>query len=464
MSGEHASDPSFDPATSPMGAVGRTILQHPRVGFQADKTCGALVLVLADELLVLASARPANQLPPIATLTGTLGGAAPGLLPPGSDDVEIWRLKPGHDSIAEARKLRTIVKTRFTPGGPLVSVPSVTPNHVAVVAPNYDICPHGIPHPHVALPKFAPPFGGPGAPRVSILDTGFIGGHPVLEERGHIEKVFGRWHDSATGIWADSPPDAADADGDGRLDGVAGHGTFIAGLVAAGCPQAEIRVVGLRHECLPASPRPSRADAARLFSSEVAVCANLLAEVGAGADVVSCGFAFPTLDGLPSLPLELGFAVKSEHPAIVAPTGNESTSCRYWPAAHSRVVGVASTNARGTAAAGFSNWGPWADCCARGAEVVSTYLDFTGFPDGHHPRRGEAPWRYERWASWSGTSFAAPKVAAAIAATHARRGMPPRDAYRLLLRGGEARVRVDRVAGLREVDPGRTSLPHLQLG
>ena len=58
----------------------------------------------------------------------------------------------------------------------------------------------------------------------------------------------------------------------------------------------------------------------------------------------------------------------------------------------------------------FTNFGGWVDACAPAIDVVSTFfMDFTENIDGVETRR------YEGWASWSGTSFSAPKVAAAIA-------------------------------------------------
>ncbi len=60
----------------------------------------------------------------------------------------------------------------------------------------------------------------------------------------------------------------------------------------------------------------------------------------------------------------------------------------------------------------FSNWGHWVRACAPGVDVASTFWIF----DGKTERRGGADAdRYEGWALWSGTSFAAPIVAAALA-------------------------------------------------
>ena len=58
----------------------------------------------------------------------------------------------------------------------------------------------------------------------------------------------------------------------------------------------------------------------------------------------------------------------------------------------------------------FSNFGPWVDACAPGVDVVSTFFDeFDEVLPDRPPRE------YRGWARWSGTSFSAPKVAAAIA-------------------------------------------------
>jgi hypothetical protein len=90
---------------------------------------------------------------------------------------------------------------------------------------------------------------------------------------------------------------------------------------------------------------------------------------------------------------------------LVAAAGNEGSCRPYWPAALPGVVGVGALDSAGRA--WFSNFGPWVDACAPGVNVVSTYFDFT---ETAGPSRV-----FEGWAAWSGTSFAAPKVAAAVA-------------------------------------------------
>ena len=44
------------------------------------------------------------------------------------------------------------------------------------------------------------------------------------------------------GAWLPGIPDVPDADSDGVLDALAGHANFVAGLIAQGCPQAEITI------------------------------------------------------------------------------------------------------------------------------------------------------------------------------------------------------------------------------
>jgi hypothetical protein len=462
---------AFPPDGKPDNAITERVLAHPRVIFDVDGE--SLVLAIRDELLVRASARPQleKELQRISVLSGSLRGRRDAQLP---DDVEVWRLtSPETNSIDEARRLRRLVRKEAAASrkGPDPILPPISPNHVLVVS-KFNICPAGPPHPvpppHDADCFVEPCEEGPRA-RVVVIDTGYIEAtppHAALDAR--VTSIPGEWFDTSStpGVWRADPPDVADADGNGRLDGVAGHGTFIAGIVAHQCRQAEITVVGQRHECLPLGDEADPVDRAMLFTSEIAVANALLTH--ADADVVSCGFAFPTLDGEASIPFTAVMQVltgpNAPRPgvAVVAPAGNEDTARAHWPAAHPDVIGVAATNRRGTRRVHFSNWGPWADCCARGQDVQSTFIEWDGPVEGDPPSDIE---RFCGWARWDGTSFSTPKVAAAIARLVAASGgaMTPVEAFEQLVAGaGGVTVTPLTDVGLSPF-PGVT-LPHLHLG
>jgi subtilisin family serine protease len=221
------------------------------------------------------------------------------------------------------------------------------------------------------------------------------------------------------------------------LDGVAGHGTFIAGLIANRCANAQLTLVGERRAVirLPAKR-------AKVYSDELSVARSLLRYCR--ADVVSCGFAFPTFGDRASIPFSLimgWLGQLGQQVAVVAPAGNENSARPYWPAADGRVIGVGATdpsqslraeflmNSEGDVTSG-SNWGSWLDCCARGQSVSSLFVDWVGTTEDEQPPKTTLT--FTGWASWSGTSFAAPKVTAAIAEAIAG-GTLPSDAFAQVL-------------------------------
>jgi hypothetical protein len=254
-------------------------------------------------------------------------------------------------------------------------------------------------------------------------------------------------------------PDGPYTDADGRLDGISGHGTFIAGLIAHIAPQAKLKVVGLRNQEVLIRGE-SAVEQLGLFETEIAVAHAMLTHCD--TDIIQCGFAFPTLDDYPSLPFAAAMQVLTgpEAPrkgiAVVAPAGNEESSRRYWPAALPDVIGVASTNKADEARAWFSNWGQWCDCCTRGEDVFSTFIYWDGPIEGEPLNDDE---KFAGWARWDGTSFAAPKVSAAIATLVADNpGQRPIDAWAQLVAGSS-----DLIDTTLSGPPG-VSLPHLRLG
>jgi len=357
--------------------------------------------------------------------------------------IELWRLEESRDAIDESRRLRRLVDDRcFThEARPELRLPAVSPNHVAILSPHPAGCPATPPQPAPAPVEafIEPPASGPVA-KVTVLDSGYIevpapNTHHNLDAR--VVVVPGQALDTSTNppTWVNDKPDGVYLDPAGQLDGISGHGTFIAGLIAHIAPQTRLEVVGLRNQEVEFGYLDPSVQLG-LFETEVAIAHAMLRR--SDADVIQCGFSFPTLDDYPSLPfaavmaeLRQPSAPRGGRVAVVAPAGNEQSRQRYWPAALPDVIGVASTNRRGHARAWFSNWGEWCDCCSRGEHVYSTFVDWDGPVEGEPLSDIE---HFSGWARWNGTSFAAPKVSARIARlVAANPGLAPTDAWEQLL-------------------------------
>lgn len=211
------------------------------------------------------------------------------------------------------------------------------------------------------------------------------------------------------------------------LGPAAGHGTFISSLICAVAPGATVRnyrvtgPLGVAHE----------ADIAkgirRAVKDEVHVI-NL--SIG--------GYPFlPKEDDL-ALPafslLEAAVAEIPEHIAVVAAAGNSGSSDKFYPAAFPGVIGVAALDSSNRLWE-HSNYGDWVRACARGAGLRGLFVR------GEENPAYDADGTPEKWddlinfASWSGTSFAAPLVAAQIAVFTAAMNLEsnPRQAAELLL-------------------------------
>jgi len=223
---------------------------------------------------------------------------------------------------------------------------------------------------------------GAPVPRVTILDTG-------LARKGLRPKALDVVQHAQTG-WAEGPDD----DGDDLLDPAAGHGTFIAGLIdllTPGCALTADRVL-------------SNYGA----GDEVAIAQRIDA---ADADLLSLSFGGYALEHMNVLASAISGAQK-KGTVVVASAGNDGICRPSLPAAFPEVVSVAALGPNGPAR--FSNYGPWVRACAPGVDIVSRF--FTKF-DGAEvaPPGGPDPDKFASWARWSGTSFSAPIVVAALA-------------------------------------------------
>jgi subtilisin family serine protease len=212
----------------------------------------------------------------------------------------------------------------------------------------------------------------------------------------------------------------------------AGHGTFIAGIIRQICPQAALLVVPV----IPFAGAAAEKDIhdALLLLIERQKSAMALSDPSLLIDVVNLSLGYyherpedaVVQDGpiraLIQELIDLGVVV-------IAAAGNAGTRARFYPAAFApsehRLVSVGALNPSGTSVALFSNHGDWVEEHRIAAAVVSTVpTSMTGSGQAAIakqrtdplPRGTIDPDDYRAgFAAWSGTSFAAPVLAAEVA-------------------------------------------------
>ncbi|MCW2903254.1 MAG: peptidase and in kexin sedolisin [Streptosporangiaceae bacterium] len=274
---------------------------------------------------------------------------------------------------------------------------AVAPNHVIHGQPVWWSGPADRPRP-------APPLDTPSAApvartvTVAVLDTG-LSAHP--------------WY-SARDWYAEQREEVAevlDADLDYELDGQAGHGTFIAGVVLQRAPAARIRA--------------KKVIGSDGIGDEFDLVRALTWLAGWGrAGIVNVSAGCYTYDDRPSPVLARAVAglSRGDGAVVVACAGNAASDRPFWPAALKQVIAVAALD--GDDRAWFSNYGWWVDACAPGVEVASCFVRFGG-PRGSRQRvSGIDPDEFRGYATWSGTSFATPVVAGTIARRAAAEDLP----------------------------------------
>ena len=205
---------------------------------------------------------------------------------------------------------------------------------------------------------------------VAVLDTGVQASHPTLSS--HL----------ITGYNAITPASPPEDTADGTQNSALGHGTMVAGVIAQLAPDAKILPV-----------RVLNADGT---GSVFNVVRGLRWAVSHGASIVNLSFGTPTASRT------LQGAIQEARKAgvvIVASAGNASKEQKDYPAAFSDAIAVAAVDDADKKAS-FSNFGSHVTLSAPGTTIRSTYVG-GGF------------------ATWSGTSFAAPFVAGAAALVRA---------------------------------------------
>lgn len=219
--------------------------------------------------------------------------------------------------------------------------------------------------------------------RVSVVDTG------LLEE-------VAAAHDWLVGVEGDPEPPF--------VGHYTGHGTFIAGVVRAHAPRAEVRV------------ESAMSIGGASFESDL--LARLTQALDWVPDVISLSAGTRTRGNLPLLALQIFWEQRLQHlkgTVLVAAAGNDGDRGPFWPAAFPWAVSVGALDDPPESRAGFSNFGSWVDVYALGTNIVNAYPT-QRYDYREPPRVGESVEFPEGLAAWSGTSFAAPMVAGLIAA------------------------------------------------
>jgi Subtilase family len=214
------------------------------------------------------------------------------------------------------------------------------------------------------------------------------------------------------------------------LDFSAGHGTFVAGIVNRVAPYAPIRMY-----------RVIDSDG---IASEVDVACAMIEAVKDGNQIINLSLGCQTQDDFPPVALEAALAVIAELDArkpgdektiIVAAAGNCGDHRPFYPAAffgagYSGVVSVAGLNPNMTPSP-WSGHGFWVTCSTVGQGISSTYVYGKESPLIDPAETEFFP--PDPFAVWSGTSFAAPQIAGAIARLYQAPGVTLRGALNELL-------------------------------
>lgn len=277
---------------------------------------------------------------------------------------------------------------------------------------------------------------GPNGPiKVAVLDTGIDKSHPAFAGR-----LLPGWD------FVDDDADVSEV-GDPQT-GPYGHGTHVAGLVALVAPEAKIipiRVldkygvgnIWVLAEALAFAIDPDRspatadgADVINLSLStlrETKLIGNLLAE--------ACGGS--TSDDYP--------VSTNPHLVVVAAAGNAGNDTKQYPAAENvdGLMAVAASTSDDTLAS-FSTRASWIHVAAPGKGIVSTVPN-------------------SQYATWSGTSMAAPIVAGEAALVRATFPyLSNKDIVRHVQRmsveiGGDVKYRIDAGIALTSLPEGEVS-------
>ncbi len=222
----------------------------------------------------------------------------------------------------------------------------------------------------------------------AIIDSGVSRTHEDLQSR-----ILGGYDfvDDDPEPW-EEPGDGQDNDGNGFVDENVGHGTTVAGVLAADTNnQKGIAALTWQGGLL----------VFRVFPPDGSAPASTIAEAvfRAAQDprvrVINLSLSGPT--DHPAL-REAVQAATAAGILVVAAAGNQSSDAPVYPASYPEVIAVAAVD-ENDRKAGFSNYGDWVDISAPGTGIYTTTFTRTGL---------------NRYGFVSGTSIAAPLVSGTL--------------------------------------------------
>jgi hypothetical protein len=254
------------------------------------------------------------------------------------------------------------------------------------------------------LATAAPSYANGAVVRVAVIDTGIPS---AKRADGWLADV----HRTADNI---DELDVLPAGPDGLLDYQAGHGSFVAGVIRRVAPHAEIRMY--------------RATDSDGFGTDHDIAEAILQAHDDGAQIINMSLGVRTVDDQPPPAMADAIATVQRESGgrtvIVAAAGNYGDAFPVWPAALPGVEAVAGLTAYLVPSA-WSSYGRHVRFSTVGEGIRSTFVPgiespvFDPSPDTFGP---------DPWAMWSGTSFAAPQIAGAVARVSYEEAMEPRAA------------------------------------
>jgi hypothetical protein len=330
-----------------------------------------------------------------------------------------------------------------------------SPNHILIPATESHGCPHGHPSPLLPTDQHPIPVIQPAIKpylQVTVIDSGYqwydiwppnpLGPRGITIPQPPEERIGGNG-------WIPYDPEQLSLDGGNTLVALAGHANFVAGLIAQDCPYAQITVRNHRG-CF----HPQADD----FVTEAAVCRSLC--LSGAADIINVGFAFAAFCEEISCAWDVAFnqlgqGTIGNGPFVVAPAGNQHSPVGRYPAALNTnpaalqdnpggfpIIGVGSLDPPGNSPDVFSNYGDlssgdWVACSVDANDVPSTFLWVDMAVEDWDGPLPPPPldFRPSSWATWNGTSFAAPRIAARIADAMVVNKETPQEAFARVLGG-----------------------------